>query len=449
MDNKNDNECRITDFGKETIIFLDKMDVDMETMKQIRHMIKNPCVNDLKIMPDANRGVGCCVGSTFRLADKIVPAFIGADIGCGIITYNTGKDLTKVSLKKMNKLILEVIPMGSGKDGVYKQPVVTDEELLQLYIDARESAELFSKKYAEKYNVDISSYIPEYSDEWFTNKCLSLGTDRKVILITLGSLGMGNHYIECNENERIGETYITIHSGSRTIGEKICQYHQTKISDNNKFDWAEFNDEAKHINRSFGDKKERKKAIDALREKLEAQKHPDYLEGEEMYQYFFDMIFAQKFAQLNRRIMLRRILEAFNINFQPDKIIESIHNYIDFNDFIVRKGAISAHKDEMCIVSLNMRDGILLCKGKGNEKWNYSSAHGSGRILTREQAKRKLSMKKFEQEMSDVYSTCVCPATLDEAPMAYKDSEFIKEMLGSTIEIIEQLKPILNVKGLN
>lgn len=159
------------------------------------------------------------------------------------------------------------------------------------------------------------------------------------------------------------------------------------------------------------------------------------------------MIFAQKFAKLNRKIILKRLLNAINIPYDETNVIESIHNYIDFNDQIMRKGAISAHKDQLCLVSLNMRDGILLCKGKGNEDWNYSSAHGAGRLYTRDVARNKISMKEFKEAMENVYSTSVNTFTVDEAPQSYKDSETIKSLLGDSVEILEQLYPIINIRA--
>ena len=178
-------------------------------------------------------------------------------------------------------------------------------------------------------------------------------------------------------------------------------------------------------------------------------RHKNYLEGEEMYEYFFDMIFCQKLAQLNRRVMLKLILNYLHEDYEADRIIESIHNYIDFNDMIFRKGAISAKENELCIVSLNMRDGILLCEGKGNIDWNYSCCHGSGRILNRTRAKEVLRMSDFTDTMNtaNVYSTSVTKNTLDEAPMAYKDSEMIKNAIEPTARILQQLKPLLNIKS--
>lgn len=188
-----------------------------------------------------------------------------------------------------------------------------------------------------------------------------------------------------------------------------------------------------------------------IKQILEAKVHKPYLQDEEAYDYYFDMIFAQSFAQLNRRIMCRRIINnlAYGIaQYDEHLIVESVHNMIDFEIMIVRKGAISARKDELCIVSLNMRDGILLCRGKGDEDWNLSGHHGLGRNIDRGRAKQKLRMQDFIKEMRDVYSTSICESTIDESPMAYKDSDVVIRALAPNLEIIQQLNPLINVKAL-
>jgi tRNA-splicing ligase RtcB len=293
---------------------------------------------------------------------------------------------------------------------------------------------------------EIHSRIPTYSVQWLKGKCQQIGMNYEYMLQGLGSLGGGNHYIEVNKgaNEQL---YITIHTGSRNFGGKICKFHQEKINETKFFDYETLHDKMKRARRKVKDSKKLKEIQDDLCLELNAKRHPDYLEKIEAYDYYFDMIFAQKYAKLNRKMILELILEQIYLAFKPENLIESIHNYIDFNDLILRKGAISAHKDKLCIVSLNMRDGILLCKGKGNEDWNYSSAHGAGRILNRSQALSKISLKMFKESMKDVYSTTVQDETIDESPFAYKDSELIKKSLTNSVEIIEQLKPILNVKA--
>lgn len=265
----------------------------------------------------------------------------------------------------------------------------------------------------------------------------------------MGTLGGGNHFIEVNRSEETNLEYLTVHSGSRNLGQKVCKYHQDIIFNGRNIDWDEFDDKVKKFKRNRKNKKDIKKYQDELRKELFSNRHPDYLIDDEAINYYFDMIFCQKYALVNREIIIEYVLEYLGLEFEPIKKIESIHNYIDFNDFIIRKGAIRAQEGKKCIISLNMRDGILLCQGKGNEDWNLSSAHGAGRVLTRQQAQGKLSLKKFEKEMNDsgVYSTSVNKNTIDESPDCYKDTDLIKELIEPSVEILEQLKPILNIKG--
>jgi tRNA-splicing ligase RtcB len=166
-----------------------------------------------------------------------------------------------------------------------------------------------------------------------------------------------------------------------------------------------------------------------------------------MIDYLIDMIFAQEFASHNRYIMIQIILNELGIEFNKEDLIETIHNYIDFEKLILRKGAISAEKDKLCIISLNMRDGILICEGKGNEDWNYSSAHGCGRLMNRQDSRNIFNLKEYEKCMEEVYSSCINKETLDEIPLAYKDVDFIKKLIGDSVIIKKQLKPIINIKG--
>ncbi len=233
-------------------------------------------------------------------------------------------------------------------------------------------------------------------------------------LKAMGTLGGGNHYVEFNKEEN-GNCYLTVHCGSRHMGQAICNYHQDKIKMKKNYDKKNF--------------------------------LQNYLEREELIEYLVDMVFAQEFASKNRSIIIERICDEIGCEFNQNKIVESVHNYIDFDKFILRKGAISADKDKLCIISLNMRDGILICKGKGNPDWNYSSAHGCGRLMSRKDARLTFNMKQYKDDMKDVYSSCICKETLDEIPEAYKDVEFIKDLIGDSVEIVKQLIPIINIKG--
>ena len=436
----------IKESGKECKMFIDKNLVDTGTIKQIRSMIKHPSIENARIMPDCHKGHGCCIGFTSKLMDKIVPNFVGGDIGCGIVSYPISNE-KRINVKSLDNFVKNNIPIGSGSGNIYQEHIVTDEQMKRIFDLSNIDADNFTKYYQEKFNVNILPFKPSYNKDWYYNLSKKINTDKIYDLRSLGTLGGGNHFIEVNKSQLTQESYITIHSGSRNLGQKICKYHQNIIFNGRQIDWDEFDEKVKKFKKNNKNKKELQKYQHKLRTELLEKRHPDYLVSQEAFRYYFDMIFAQKYALVNREIMLTMILNFLDVEFKENLKIESIHNYIDFNNFILRKGAISANENELCLISLNMKDGILLCRGKGNEDWNKSCAHGAGRILTRQQASQKLSLKEFKKSMENVYSTSISQETIDESPVCYKDSELIKELIIPSVEIIEQLYPILNIKG--
>jgi tRNA-splicing ligase RtcB (3'-phosphate/5'-hydroxy nucleic acid ligase) len=438
-------EYLIKEKEKEGIIFTEKTSVDTETMKQIRYMIRHEAIDNARIMPDCHKGNGCCIGFTSKLLDKIVPNFVGGDIGCGIVTYPL--DLEKpIKPKQFNRHIRATIPLGVQTN----EEIIEDKYMEKIYNLANRDADNFIKFYLEKFKINITKQKPYYSKEWFDELCERIKTNKDHDLKSLGTLGGGNHFLEVNKSDT-GKEYITVHSGSRNLGQKICKYHQDIITSGKELDWNDFDEKVKKFTRECKESNKIKNYKDILRKEMMEKRHPDYLIAEEAFNYYFDMIFAQKYALVNREIMIERCISYYNLNFDPGKKIESIHNYIDFNDFVLRKGAISANKGKLCLVALNMRDGILLCRGKGNENWNKSSAHGSGRIITRQKAlKNKIPIvKRLEKDLknNDIYSTSNLEDIVDEAPECYKETELIKQLIEPSVEIIEHLKPILNVKG--
>lgn len=431
-------------------VFLDKFAIDKGTMDQIKRIVlDDETVSHTRIMPDCHKGVGCCVGLTSVLIDKVRPNLVGGDIGCGILCYNAKSHLNDISLPKLDRVIREAVPMGSKSGSIAAEVLVREDDYEYLFSTSNLEAIEFSKHFLARYGVDISKFKPDYNKEWFDSLITKIAAEKDYALRSIGTLGGGNHYIEIN-SDAAGNRYVTIHSGSRNLGSKIKQYHQDKIDTSRRFDYREHQDKMKKYRRTHKNSKDVKHYEDSLYEEFRGTRHKPYLEGEEAYEYYFDMIFAQIVARLNRRVMLREILERIDdsLKFEESDIIESIHNYIDFKDFILRKGAISAHEGERCIVSLNMKEGILICTGKGNYDWNYSSAHGAGRMLTRDAARSRISLKEFRESMSGVYSSSVVQETVDESPMVYKDSEMIKKALEGSVTIDAQLRPLLNVKAL-
>ncbi len=449
-------ECLLKEKNKEGIVFIDKTEIDNETIKQIRSMIKHEAVENARIMPDCHKGNGCCIGFTSKLVDKIVPNFVGGDIGCGIVSYPIELD-KPIKPKQFYKHLKEYIPTGNYLGGKNSKYYYTEIEKIQEYMEriyelSENEANSFIQYYKDKFGLDLKEFKPVYNVSWFEELCKKIKIEEDLVLKQLGTLGGGNHFIEVNKSCKNEKEYLTVHSGSRALGQAVCKYHQDIITNGRNLDWDGFDNKVKKFSRECKEKKKIKEYKDKLRNEMMGKRHEDYLVDEEAFRYYFDMIFCQKYALVNREIMITKSIKYYNLEFDSSKKIESIHNYIDFSDFVLRKGAIRAKKDQLCLLALNMRDGILLCRGKGNERWNESSAHGSGRMITRQKAiKNKVAIvKRLEKEMTenDIYTSGIYTAFIDEAPECYKDSELIKELIEPSVEIIEQLKPILNIKGL-
>jgi len=272
----------------------------------------------------------------------------------------------------------------------------------------------------------ISNKIDQELKENIKTISQKMNLDYRKQLRGVGSLGGGNHFIEINESKN-NEKYLVIHTGSRNFGLQVCNYHQNKAINYCKNKLKVINDEK--IN------------------EYNLNKNQSFLEGELAKNYYTDMKVAQKYANENRRLIAERILEFFGLNIKDLRSFQTRHNYIDFKDKIIRKGAISAHKGEMVLIPLNMRDGSILARGKGNEDWNFSAPHGAGRIMSRTQAKKEISLENYKNSMKNVFSTSVSKKTLDEAPFAYKNSKEILNSISETVEIIEVLKPVYNFKA--
>ena len=393
---------------KKSKIFLPETYIESDVYDIVKKFDESPVFDHIRIMPDCHCSTYCCIGMTSPIEDKVIPQIVGGDIGCGIIVYNLNKKIKEKQYEKIDQFIKQNIPMGEHS---HKQPIIEMSYMNKIYEKCNIKLENLKKNFQ---NYDYQDFI--FNDDYYDKlvKKLNVKGGKSNFLKSLGTLGGGNHYIEfnCDENNNC---YLSVHSGSRYMGQAICNYHQDKIKNNKNYNKKLF--------------------------------LHNYLDGNECVEYLIDMIFAQEFASHNRYVMMTIILNELNIEFKEENLVETIHNYIDFERLILRKGAISADKDELCIISLNMRDGVLICKGKGNEDWNYSSAHGCGRIMSRRAAVQSYNMKDYEKCMKDVYSSCINKHTLDEIPMAYKDVDFIKEAIGESVTIIKQLKQIINIKG--
>ena len=379
--------------------------IEAEAMKQIEDMATSEAYRDCKIriMPDCHAGKGCTVGTVIQTAGKVVPNTIGVDIGCGMFVVELGKK--DINLSLLDRIINESVP--SGFD-VHEQPQL------------KEMSPFMSRRLHHLYES-----IPVF--------------DLDYIKRSLGTLGGGNHFIELDEDEQ-GCKYLVVHSGSRNLGVKVCNYFQNLAK--------------KNVNR----REERKRIIEDLKKYgLEKEINntlrrlgnvpPDlaYLEGKDLGDYNFAAHVCQDFAYENRLNIASTILRGLEL--LHNGFFTTVHNYFNIHSGIIRKGAVRAEKDEQLIIPLNMRDGSLICRGKGNEDWLCSAPHGAGRLMSRNRAKETLSMDEYRQQMHDIYSTSVCESTIDESPMAYKSAEEIESLIADTVDVVKRIKPIYNFKA--
>lgn len=393
-------------------IFTDN--IEPQALNQIYTLIKQPAFADCKvrIMPDVHAGVGCVIGFTADLGDKVIPNIVGVDIGCGMLTVELGNIDT--DLAKLDEVIRKYVPNGRN---VHE----TEDNFSEIIIN-----QLYCKDSLK--NVD-----------WLERSC--------------GTLGGGNHFIEV-DIDATGNKYLVIHSGSRNIGKQVAEIYQQMAID----DLSGVNDLEEEIKKLIKDykrtgrQKDIQKGIAELKRKFQTKlsvpKELSYLTGEHREMYLHDMKLCQEFAKVNRITIADQILiHLFGNSVALYKTFETIHNYIEHDTNIVRKGAISAKEGEIVLIPINMRDGCIIGRGKGNADWNYSAPHGAGRIMSRSKAKETVSLEEFEQSMQGIYTTSVNRSTIDESPMAYKPIEEIVANIQDTVEIVKIIKPIYNFKA--
>jgi tRNA-splicing ligase RtcB (3'-phosphate/5'-hydroxy nucleic acid ligase) len=487
LDEKREDED--DDGNLKAVVYLPYDNIDEVTRQQIVEMIQNPTCQHVRVMPDCHGGKGCVIGFTSEIVMfplKVVPNYIGVDIGCGMYAQRVSPSLAKKMTKEKHVIDIEhaiktSVKMGHNvNDQREPQHFNVIEAVKQICANTQIEADTFAEMYHSTCGIDISHLVPTFTFDWLEKKCRQIGIKYQYFLDSIGSLGGGNHFIECDVNEENGDTYFIIHSGSRFFGKQVCEFHQRRIDkiDLNAIREKERSRLHSQIIKEANEKGE-KKIIRTRLEQANQQlnrdmkngtgvfaelmngKSPDCLMGDEAFEYVFDMMFAQNYAVANRQCMMKVIMSVLGQDTDLESASEHIaitstHNFIDFtidpsNGIvpIMRKGATSAKKDEMCIIPMNMRDGVLLCRGLGNPEWNFSAPHGAGRICSRNEARKRFTLKQFERDMKDagVYSTSVCTGTLDESSFAYKDSDLIKRMIdGRTVEIIATLKPIFNIK---
>ncbi len=347
----------------------------------------------IRIMPDAHEGKGCVIGTTMKIADKVCPNLVGVDIGCGVTLVQTNLDFSKI-FKELDMVINKHIPYGSSN------------------------------------HKTIKPYSFEKLKCWkFLSEDVKLVAQR-----SLGTLGGGNHFIEAYDNG-----YIAVHTGSRSIGQMVAKYYQKLAQKTLIEDMCE-------KRKTLLENVVEEEKDDFLKQHvISIEENLCYLTGKNLLDYLHDIKILQDFADLNRHVILNVIVN--NLGGKILSEINSVHNYIDLKNMILRKGAISAQKDEILVIPLNMKDGILICKGKGNEDWNYSAPHGAGRLYPRNKCKEIFSLEDYKMEMEGIYSSRISIGTLDEAPFVYKDFKEIMQCIEPSVEILERIKPIYNFKA--
>lgn len=324
------------------VIFLDNEQIDEATAKQVQHMVSSyTSLKHTRVMPDCHVGQCCCIGFTSEFCvSAVVPSFVGGDIGCGILTYPINK--AKLNLKQLEKYVKNIIPMGSGHTNIHVVPPI-EESFVARYL---ERASAIANEFAQRHCV--SSPAINYS--YFVGLLQRIGMDENVCLRSFGTLGGGNHFIEVNQHPDTKQYYLTIHSGSRAFGMKLFEYYNAMT--------------LKRTTVSDGESASLSTAAPSSSAASSAGQGK-CLSPSDSLAYCFDMIVAQQLAVMNRHIMLQLILRYMAVDYDESQLIESTHNYLDFSRNILRKGAISAEADQLCLVALNMKDGILVCRGKG------------------------------------------------------------------------------------
>lgn len=386
------------------VIFTDV--IDNGAIEQIQAACDFEAFEGLKIrvMPDVHAGAGCTIGTTMTIKNKIVPNMVGVDIGCGMeVVQLVQKDF---DLKNLDELIYAKIPSGMNcRQSPHPCSLQANLEELRCY-------------------AHINAQLANHS---------------------VGTLGGGNHFIEVDCDDA-GNKYLVVHSGSRHLGLEVAEYYQREayrtLCGNSD---AQIKEVIARL-KAQGKSREIQSTIKELKANIiDIPPAMAFVSGQLFDDYIHDMKIVQQFAVLNRKAMVNEILNGLNLTAAD--CFTTIHNYIDTDAMILRKGAVSAKKGERLLIPINMRDGSLICTGKGNDEWNQSAPHGAGRLLSRGKAFATLTMEEFKEQMTGIYSTSVTPQTLDESPMAYKKLEDIVDNIAPTVDIVKRIKPVYNFKA--
>ena len=378
--------------------------VEDSAINQVRTLMNQEFVDGCKVrmMPDIHSGKGCTIGTTMEIRDKICPILVGVDISCGMHTTIMPSTIFP-DFEKLDRVVHEHIPSGFN---IRKEP--------HHYIRNTHLDELLCRD-----SVDIER-----------------------AKLSLGTLGGGNHFIEV-DRDNDGRYYLVVHTGSRHLGVEVAEYYQNWAYDSLRQNHKNRRNYVIESLRTQGRERDIQKELSNLT--FDTPKELSYVGGILFHSYLHDMEIVQEYAKWNRIAITDDIRTFMDWGIIDD--FETIHNYIDTNRMILRKGAVSAELGEKLLIPMNMRDGSFICIGKGNPDWNYSAPHGAGRMMSRAEAKRKIDISEFEESMNGIYTTSVSEGTIDESPMAYKPMESIVENIGNTVDILKVIKPVYNFKA--
>lgn len=387
--------------------------IENDLISQCIELLNQPMTKNsqIRIMPDTHAGKGCMIGTTMKIENNLCPNLVGVDIGCGMLTVSIGKE--ELDFDKLDDIITKYVPLGFES-----HPEMTKD-----------------------------------AEDFFKNRKVIAEIDYNIPKRALGTLGGGNHFIEIDE-ENNGEKYLIIHTGSRNFGKQIAEYWQgiaiEEMVKPNLIDIPKQIEELKAQKRFREIESMIKESKIKNKQALENVPNKDLatISGENLKGYLRDAKIAQEYAALNRKLIAHAILSNyFGKDLDEFEYFETIHNYIDIKEMMLRKGAISAKLGEKVLIPLNMRDGSLIAIGKGNSEWNNSAPHGTGRLISRSKAKDSINLEDFKENMKGIHSISVNESTLDESPFAYKNAEEIIDCVKDTVDIIKHIKPIYNRKA--
>lgn len=423
--------------GKYTSAKIFAETIEDEALAQCYDLINHPAFENARVrwMSDIHRGKSVNIGTTAELTDYVNPSHVGCDIGCSVTSIFYDKVLDPKDYALAEHRVKEAIPMG---------------------FNINESRQFECKEFYKFLNSRMSNarscwsdmvYKVKVDEKYITNMLRRIGMDEGVFYKSISTLGSGNHFCEYGESWE-GNGVWTIHTGSRNFGQKVFKYWDTvskRPSPKKNLD-----KEIAQIRKKYANNREMiGEAIKQLKnQSTEERKFIGYLSGEDMKGYLTDVFFCQAYAAWNHEIIKRKISEIMlKFGLKETNVIQSVHNYINPYDHIIRKGAIAAHEGDFMIIPFNMRDGLAICVGKGNPDWNYSAPHGAGRIMSRGKAKSQISLEDFQKSMEGIYTTSVNEGTIDESPMVYKNMDEIVRLIEPTCKILGFVRPKINIKA--